>query len=112
MNGSAGIRSYQVTTGDERVYWRNRRHLRLTAESTAPQTPEAELHTPKCHSSPPCQIEHLPPEHEVPTSIVDNTRPGHGTQKDVHEVPPATPVKCSSSDRVLRRPAYLDDYTY
>ena len=111
VNGSAGIRSYQVTTEDGRVYRRNRRHLRLTAESPAPQTPEAELHTPECYSSPPRQIEQPLPDHDLPTSAVDNTHPGHGTWNDAHEVPPVTPVKCSSSGRVLRRPAYLNDYT-
>lgn len=36
VEGPAGVRSYQVTTGDGKAYWRYRRHPRLSAETPRP----------------------------------------------------------------------------
>ena len=47
VEGPAGVRSYQVTTEDGRVYRRNRRHLRLSAETPRPPLSDADTDNPE-----------------------------------------------------------------
>ena len=104
VEGPAGVRSYQVTTEDGRVYRRNRRHLRLSAETPRPPLPDADTDNPEPE---PLQAGQFPPEPNVPQAVVEPP-PAPTSQDNVGRAP--SPVKCSSSGRVLRRPAYLSDY--
>ena len=104
VEGPAGVRSYQVTTEDGRVYRRNCRHLRLSAETPRPPLPDADTDNPEPE---PLQAGQFPPEPNVPQAVVEPP-PAPTSQDNVGRAP--SPVKCSSSGRVLRRPAYLSDY--
>ena len=107
VEGPAGVRSYQVTTEDGRVYRRNRRHLRLSAETPRPPLSDAETDNPEPGPFLPLQAGQLPPEPGVLQAVVE-APPAPTAQDDV--VLAASPAKCSSSGRVLCRPTYLNDY--
>lgn len=104
VEGPAGIRSYQVTTEDRRACRRNRRHLRLSAETPRPPLSDADTDNPEPE---PLHAGQLPPKPVVSQAVVEPP-PAQTSQDNVGRA--ACPVKCSSSGRVLRRPAYLNDY--
>jgi len=99
-----GLRSYQVTTEDGRVYRRNRRHLRLSTETPRLPLSDADTDNPEPE---PLQAGQLLPEPDVHQAVVEPL-PAPTSQDDVGRA--ASPVKCSSSGIVLRRLAYLNDY--
>ncbi|PFX26091.1 Uromodulin [Stylophora pistillata] len=102
-----GVRSYQVTTDDGRVYRRNRRHLRLTAELPKQSPLDTEIPSSDRGPLPLTKVEQVPP--------VVESKPQEVFKPQATPNPPADdvscPERCSARGRVLRRPAYLHDYT-
>ena len=96
IDKQVGVRSYQVISDDGRVYRRNLRHLRLTAEVPKQSPPDIEV-----SSSDPG-----PPVAESMPQEVAKPQAAPGLPPD--DIP--SPERCSSRGRVLRRPAYLSDY--
>ena len=61
VDEQVGVRSYQVTSDDGRVYRRNRRHLRLTAEVPKHSPPDIEVSSSDPGPLPLTKVEQVPP---------------------------------------------------
>ena len=71
VDKQVGVRSYQVITDDGRVYRRNRRHLRLTAEVPKQSPPAVEISSSDPGPLPLPKVEQVPPEAELmPQKVV------------------------------------------
>ena len=106
VDKQVGVRSYQVITDDGRVYRRNRRHLRLTAEVPKQSLPDIEVSSSDPGPLPLTNVEQVPPVAESMPQEVAKPQAAPGPPPD--DIP--SPERCSSRGRVLRRPAYLSDY--
>ena len=69
------MRSYQVATEDGRVYRRNRRHLRLSAETPRPPLSDPDTDNPEPGLFLPLQAGHLPTEPDVLQAVVEPPPP-------------------------------------
>ena len=106
VDKQVGVRSYQVITDDGRVYRRNGRHLRLTAEVPKQSSPDLEIPSSDPDSLPFTKVGQVPAIADSRPQEVVKPQAAPGPQAD--EV--TSPERCSSRARVLRRPAYLSDY--
>ena len=106
VDKQVGVRSYQVITDDGRVYRRNRRHLRLTAETPKQSPPDVGICSSDPGPLPVTKVEQVPPVAEsMPQEVVKPQTTPNPQADDV-----MSPERCSARGRVLRRPAYLRDY--
>ncbi|XP_022802534.1 uncharacterized protein K02A2.6-like [Stylophora pistillata] len=102
-----GVRSYQVTIDDGRVYRMNRRHLRLTAELPKQLPPDMKIPSSEPGPLPSTKVEQVPPVVESKPQEVGRPQATPNPQ-DADET---SPERRSARGRVIRRPAHLSDYT-
>ena len=107
VDKQVGVRSYQVVSDDGRVFRRNRRHLRLTAEVPKQSPPDIEVSSSDPGTLVPLtKVEQEPPVAEsMPQEVV---KPQAAPGPPAHNI--SSPERCSTRGRVLRRPGYLSDY--
>ena len=106
VDKQVGVRSYQVITDGGRVYRRNRRHLRLTAEVPKQFLPDMEISSSDPGPLPLTKVEQVPPVAEsTPQEMVKPQTTPNPQADDV-----TSPERCSARRRIIRRPAYLSDY--
>ena len=106
VDKQVGVRSYQVTSDDGRVYRRNRRHLRLTAEVPKQSPPDIEVSSSDPGPLPLTKAEQVPPVAEsMPQEVVKPQAAPGPPPDDI-----SSPERCSTWGRLLRRPAYFNDY--
>ena len=106
VDKQVGVRSYQVTSDDRRVYRRNRRHQRLTVEVPKQSPPDIDLTSSDPGPLPLTKVEHVPTVAEsMPQEVVKPQAVPGPPPDDI-----SSPERCSTQERVLRRPAYLNDY--
>ena len=106
VDKQVGVRSYQVTSDDGRVYRRNRQQLRLTAEVPKQSPPDIEVSSSNPGPLPLTKAEQVPPLAEsMPREVVKPQAAPGPPPDDI-----SSPERCSTWGRLLRRPAYLNDY--
>ena len=106
VDKQVGVRSYQVITDDGRVYRRNRRHLRLTAEAPKQSPRDVEICSSDPGPVPLTKVDQVPPVAESTPQEVAKPQTIPNPQTD--DV--TSPERFSARGRVLRRPAYLSNY--
>ena len=106
VDKQVGVRSYQVITDDGRVYHRNGRHLRLTAEAPKQSPRDMEICSSDLGLLPLTKVDQVPPVAEsMPQEVAKPQTTPNPQADDV-----TSPERFSTRGRVLRRPAYLSDY--
>ena len=101
VDKQVGVHSYQVTSDDRRVFSRNRRHLRLTAEVPKQSPPDIEVSSSDPGPLPLTKAEQVPPVAEsMPQEVVKPQAAPGPPPDDI-----SSPERCSTRGR-----AYLNDY--
>lgn len=103
---------YKVLTDDGNVYRRNRRHLRLTAETPTPAVEMPSLSLPGATEERQPETRSAGPSQDTePTGELEVT-PVTADEPDQLPRPSSQPtlVKFSCTGRAISRPAYLGDY--
>ena len=119
VEGQVNVRSYAVRTEDERLFRRNRKHLRTSKELFRPKDVQNRF-----SGCPPPQTNTEPALHQKPVEKESsNACPvvkfHQQVSPELHPVPPAPPVSVlvshknsavTRSGRTIRFPGYLKDY--